>query len=69
MLYGNFRRSGKRRFDQNAAKIVFIPVFGIFSIVSFTSLLGIHILTFSLLEMPLLQNKNIGNILLSHISK
>jgi hypothetical protein len=57
MLCRNFRRSGKHRFDQNSAKIAFIPVFGIFSIVSFINLLGVHILTFSLLGILLLQNK------------
>jgi len=59
MLYSNCRRSGKHRFDQNSAKIAFISVFGIFSIVSFIRLLGVHILTFSLLGILLLQNKEI----------
>ena len=57
MLYRSFRRSGKHRFDQNAAKIVFIPIFGIFSIVSFINIFGVHIRTFSLLGIPVLHNE------------
>ena len=61
MHYRNFKRSGKHRFDQNATKIVFIPVFGIFSIVSFISLLSTH--TFSLFGILLLQNKEMITVL------
>jgi|SRR5215831_5866474 len=62
MLYRNFGRSSKHRFDQNPARIVFIPVFGIFSIVLFASLVGVHILTFSL-GIPLLQNRGMIAVL------
>jgi hypothetical protein len=61
VLYSNFGRSSKHRFDQNAAKIVFIPVFGTFSIVSFTNLLGVN--TFSLLGIIIIQNKEMMAVL------
>lgn len=63
ILYRNFRRSGKYRFDQNATRLVFIPAFGIFNIVSLTNLLGMHFPTFSLLGIPLLQNRGMMAVL------
>jgi hypothetical protein len=63
MLYKNFRKPGKHRFGQNAAKAVFIPVFGIFSIALFINLLGVHILAFSSFGTLLLQNKEMVAVL------
>jgi hypothetical protein len=63
MLYKNFRKPGKHGFDHNAAKIVFISVFGILSIASFINLLGVHILAFSSFGTLLLQNKEMIAVL------
>lgn len=57
ILRRNIKGSNKCKSDHSLIPIAFIPVCEIIGIFTFMSLLGIHILTFSLLGIPLLLHK------------
>ena len=57
ILRRNIKGSNKRKSDHSLIPIAFIPVCEIISIFILMNLPGIHILTFSLLRIPLLLHK------------
>ena len=57
ILYRNLKGSNKSKSDHSLISIAFVPVCEIISIFAFMYLLGIHIITFSLLRIPLLMHK------------
>jgi hypothetical protein len=59
ILHRNYKVSDKRKSDYSSISIAFIPVCEIISIFTFMNLFSIHIVTFSLLRIPLLLHKEI----------